>query len=101
VANGRKTVAGIERVLGSYGVEGGTLSLLLQAAEGSEGLRLRLTCRRRLFGHEGVEKLASYLRRILEHAAADAGILVKDITPGEEATRTVSEVLAAETFDFS
>lgn len=99
--NDREAVAGIESVLERYGVGGSALSLVLQAAQSAEGLRLRLTCRRRLFGDEGVEKLASYLQRILEQAAANAGILLKDITPDEAATHTVSEVLAGETFNFS
>ena len=99
-AGGRAAALGIGRVLESYGV-GGALSLLLQAGEEAGGLRLRLTGRGRLFGREGVEKLASYLRKILEQAAADAGLLLRDITPDAEAARTVSEVLAGETFDFS
>jgi radical SAM superfamily enzyme YgiQ (UPF0313 family) len=100
-ANDREAVVRIEWVLERYGVGGSALSLVLQAAESAEGLRLRLTCRRRLFGHEGVEKLASYLQRILEQAAADPGILLRDITPDEASAHTVSEVLAGETFNFS
>lgn len=100
-ANDHEAVGRIERALERSGVGGNALSLVLQAAENADGMRLRMTCRRRLFGHAGVEKLASYLQRILEQAAADTGILLKDITPDESATDTVSEALAGDTFNFS
>jgi hypothetical protein len=95
-----ETIAGVGRALEHNGVGEGALSLVLQAAEGEGGTRLRLTSRRRLFGHEGVEKLASYVGMILEQAAADPNVRLKDFALAETTARKVTETLAADSFSF-
>lgn len=97
----RAAAGALERRLRRYqgAAAGPVLSLEAAGAEGGAALRLR--CQKDLFGPGSHEKLAAYLRAVLEQAAADANVPLERIRPEREAERVVvAEALAGDTFNF-
>jgi hypothetical protein len=94
-------VAAIEKKLESYQGSEQKLALSLEAAAVADGLKLRLQCLKNLFGQESTEKLAAYLRAILEQAAGNASVKLEEITLERKTEEfAADEILAVDTFNF-
>ncbi|MDX6694353.1 MAG: hypothetical protein QOF02_1956 [Blastocatellia bacterium] len=93
--------AAVERKLESYQGAERKLALSLEAVAVADGLQLRLQSLKNLFGQESTEKLAAYLRAILEQAAANAELRLEEITLERKTEEfAAAEALAVDTFNF-